>query len=693
VKGGRVRTGVIAAAAILVACIGGAVARAFLRRQPSEAVWIAGVLAGYRLGDAPASIAVSYPATGTLFPPEIVPPTFRWIDTAAGAGAWILRWTFPDEGDALTFLARSHAWTPDPDAWESIKRRSVGGPARITLLGVDRRAGDRVISEGSVAIATSRDPVDAPIFYREVNLPFIDAVKDPTRIRWRFGAISSPAPPPIVLENLPVCGNCHSFPRDGSLLAMDVDYANSKASYVVTRVAQDMTLATSDIITWNDFRPEDTIQTFGLLSQISPDGRYVISTVKDRSVFVPKDDLCFSQLFFPLKGILAVYDRAAKAFAPLPGADDPRFVQSNPTWSPDGGTIVFARTIAYDLAAAVGKDSVLLRPEECREFISQGKPFLFDLYRIPFNGGAGGAAEPIEGASRNGMSNFFARYSPDGKWIVYCRARSYMLLQPDSELWIVPAQGGAARRLACNTSRMNSWHSWSPNGRWLVFSSKANSPYTQLFLTHIDAAGESTPPVLLAHFTSPDRAANIPEFVNAPATAISRIRAQFLDDYSFVRVGNQFFRYGDADDAIRNYRKALELNPRSSEAHQKLGFLLFHVKSQDNEGMEHSAAAVACDPANPFAQYDYGVALLLRGSEASLAERHLAEAVRLMPRGFGKGYDPAEMRLSLARALIRGAKADEAVKVLHEALAFSPAHAAVRQLLAEVTAARDAPRP
>ena len=67
-----------------------------------------------------------------------------------------------------------------------------------------------------------------------------------------------------------------------------------------------------------------------------------------------------------------------------------------------------------------------------------------------------------------------------------------MLLQPDSELYIIPAGGGAARRLQCNTSRMNSWHSWSPNSRWLVFSSKAESPYTQLFLTHIDEQGESS---------------------------------------------------------------------------------------------------------------------------------------------------------------------------------------------------------
>jgi len=145
--------------------------------------------------------------------------------------------------------------------------------------------------------------------------------------------------------------------------------------------------------------------------------------------------LAFSQLFFPVKGILCTYDKQARTFESLPGADDPQYVQSNPAWSPDGKYIVFARSKAYDLKDTEGKGNVLLTREECREFTEDGKPFLFDLYRIPFNEGKGGKPEPIEGASNNGMSNFFAKYSPDGKWIVFCKAKSYMLLQPDSELY------------------------------------------------------------------------------------------------------------------------------------------------------------------------------------------------------------------------------------------------------------------
>jgi hypothetical protein len=198
---------------------------------------------------------------------------------------------------------------------------------------------------------------------------------------------------------------------------------------------------------------------------MSPNDEFVLSTVKDVSLFVPSPHLAFSQLFFPIKGILCVYDRNAGTFAALPGADDPQFVQSNPSWSPDGKYIVFAKARAYKLKNISGPRKALLTPEECKEFLEEGRQFLFDLYRIPFNDGKGGRPEPIEGAFNNGMSNYFAKYLPDGKWIVFCKAETYMLLQPDSELCIIPAEGGKARRLRANTNRMNSWHSFGPPGQ------------------------------------------------------------------------------------------------------------------------------------------------------------------------------------------------------------------------------------
>ena len=85
--------------------------------------------------------------------------------------------------------------------------------------------------------------------------------------------------------------------------------------------------------------------------------------------------------------------------------------------------------------------------------------------------------------------------------------------------------------MSCNTPLMNSWHSFSPNGRWLVFSSKSRSPYTQMFLTHLDEDGNDSPAILIENSTAANRAVNIPEFVNIPPDGLLKIDAPVTDYY------------------------------------------------------------------------------------------------------------------------------------------------------------------
>jgi len=228
---------------------------------------------------------------------------------------------------------------------------------------------------------------------------------------------------------------------------------------------------------------------------------------------------------------------------------------------------------------------------------------------------------------------------------------------------------------------MNSWHSFSPNGKWLVFSSKARSDYTQLCLTHIDEDGRTTPPVWLTHLTAPDRAANIPEFVNVRPNAIAKIHEQFLNDYSFVRAGDAFYRQQEPDNAIAEYRNALDLNPDNVKAHQKLGFLLYHVKGRYEEGMKHLTRAVELDPGDPYAQHDLGMALLHQ-AKTDDAIAHLTEAVRRPPGGLDDQYSPAQLYFHLGQALLLAARSEEAAARLSQALRLAPDHPAAHYRLA-----------
>ena len=615
-------------------------------------------------------------------PANMPAPVLCWKTNLAGIDNWVVG--CKAGGHKWLFFQVQPMWRPPQEQWR--RMRQAAGPAQLELVLGGYRASHRghLEARGSVRFSFDPQPVAYPLFYREVNLPFIDAVKDPTKIRWRFGSLDKGTLPPAVLENLPVCGNCHSFSQKGELLAMDVDYANDKAAYIITRTAPEMRLATSDIITWDDYRRQDGQQTFGLLSQISPDGRYVLSTVKDRSVFMPKPELAFSQLFFPLKGIIVCYDRVTKQFSALPGADDPAFVQSNPTWSPDGQHVVFARSPAAHLDKLHDKGGIMLSVEEVEELRKQTTGFRYDLYRVPFNGGKGGQAQPLRGASANGRSNYFPKYSPDGRWIVFCQASNYMLLQPDSQLYIIPAEGGQARALGCNLVRMNSWHSWSPDGRWLVFSSKTHSDYTQLYLTRINEQGAASPPVWLAHMVAPQRAANIPEFVDLPPDAIGKIREQFLDDYSYFRAGDNLLVNGDTDGAMAKYRKALSLNANNAAARQRLGLLLYRTKHQLQEALQQSQAAVRLEPRDAFARHDLGLELADSG-DLSNAVVHLAEAVRLLPNGYdrpGTEYNVVDLNYSLAEACFRLGNYAQSISALETVLRHNEHHGRANYLMA-----------
>jgi tetratricopeptide (TPR) repeat protein len=462
-----------------------------------------------------------------------------------------------------------------------------------------------------------------------VPLPFRHVLKNLESICWRLGEVSS-YKPPTLLTGMKVCGNCHSFTPEGKTLAMDVDYGSDKGSYVIAQVERQTILEKNKVISWSDYRREDKEPTFGLLSQISPDGRYVISTVKDRSVFAAVDELFYSQRFFPVTGILVVYDRQTKQFFPLPGADDLQYVQSNPVWSPDGKTILFARSKHYKLLNLKDPSSALVTREEVSEFFEGGRKFRYDIYRMDFNDGQGGRPTPLPGASDNGKSNYFPRFSPDGKWIVFCQSDTFMLLRPDSTLYIMRSAGGTPRKMRCNFSgKMNSWHSWSPNGKWLVFTSKANGPFTQLWLTHIDADGNDMPAVLLEHFTAADRAANIPEFVNVRPDGFVKMRQEFADYYTYYRVGLGHEQRHEYAPAIEEFHRALNEQPNHVESLYLLASCLARV-DREQEAIPYARKVLRLAP-NSVAVHGLLGGLLSSTGQYGQALKHLEAAFAASP--------------------------------------------------------------
>jgi tetratricopeptide (TPR) repeat protein len=143
-----------------------------------------------------------------------------------------------------------------------------------------------------------------------------------------------------------------------------------------------------------------------------------------------------------------------------------------------------------------------------------------------------------------------------------------MLLQRDSKLYIMPANGGTPRLMNCNTNEMNSWHSWSPNSRWLVFSSKNRGPYTQLYLTHIDDNGNDSPPVFLENLAFDKRAANIPEFFPDKVPDLKKMTDEFSKNAMyFNRLATLNIFNKEYIDALNNIEKAIKADSTYFDAY------------------------------------------------------------------------------------------------------------------------------
>lgn len=495
-------------------------------------------------------LKISQPLPGALFPPEFPAPEFAWWGPELDSASYEVALFTSGGKYNIEATTNESRWVPDEKAWDNLKIQS--GNEKITFA--VKRTGSA--SESRIDFRISRDSVGAPILYRQMPIPFLIAEKQLDSMNFMLLDVGSKQKPHTAMKGFPVCGNCHSFSADGSTIGLDLDAGlRDKGGYFVSKIEDTVQFDLANYRSWSKLEKR---RTFGLFSKLSPDGRYIVTTVKDRVViknfpFPPAENIRYSQLFFPVNGHLAVYDRQTKTFQELPGANLDEYVQSNAIWSPDGKYIIFSRAPALPMGDDPNeidvKDELLVN-----EFVERKRSFKYDLYRVPFNNGKGGTAEPIEGASNNGMSNYFPAISPDGKWIVYCQAENFMLLMPDSRLYIVPASGGKAQRLACNFNSMNSWHSWSPNSKWIVFVSKIYGPHTDMFLSHINEKGEASIPVLVDKARVPYRVVNYPEFVNRPPGDT------FVMNYDFVELAhiNRALKAGEVDKAKELYHKLEE---------------------------------------------------------------------------------------------------------------------------------------
>jgi len=432
-------------------------------------------------------LSISYPPEGAVFPPNLCEFRVEWED--AVNDLWQITVGLADGELSWSAITDERGWWVPTEAWQALRQGSSGQRGWIQVKGVRREAaepGAEIQASPRIHFGISSWPADDAIVYRMVIPPFNKRKTPHTYSR----DLRSFEVRPFLMSRNQYCFNCHTF----SSKSGDRGRLSVQARYMMPGADLPVYLGIYDIDEqrgWKVKLPFD-IQMSTFMSW-SPDGRYLAFSANQQLVtFSPT--VYETQYAGEPTSDLAVYDAVDNTSYLLPGARDPDRLEVLPRWSMDGGLLVYC-------SAPAG-----LHPAQTR----------YELYQIPFAEGRGGEAQPVAGASANGRSNYYPRFSPDGRWLSYCQSDGGILIKPSSDIYLLPASlQGEARRLESNVDfAADSWHSWSSNGHWLVFASKRDDGvFARLYLTEIDDEGHASPAIRLPLREIPAGSFNIPEFV------------------------------------------------------------------------------------------------------------------------------------------------------------------------------------
>ena len=222
---------------------------------------------------------------------------------------------------------------------------------------------------------------------------------------------------------------------------------------------------------------------------------------------------------------------------------DPAEMECFPFWAPDGKTLYYC-SAHFEYSDSVGDKGL--------EFITRTQEAKYNLYKKRFDPETMqfGPRELVFAADSLGKSATLPRISPDGRYLMFTLAKYgvFHIWHHDADLFLLDLQTGEVRNMEeINSPDTESYHSWSSNGRWVVFSSRRyDGNYTRPFIAHVDEKGIGTKPFELP-CADPDyhrqflKCYNIPEFMRGPVTIRPQKFADILkQDAVPVKYVNKF---------------------------------------------------------------------------------------------------------------------------------------------------------
>lgn len=425
---------------------------------------------------------------GVTVPPNIAPLDFNYLGPEKAC------LIIEGKGGEEQIKADKGLFEFGEKQWRRLMESNTGGSLKLTIA-VEKDGVWTAMKPFYISVA--REPIDPYISYRLIP---------PGYEGWyNMGIyqrnVENYDQTPIFENRLGSrnCVNCHSY-RNG-----DPDHLmfHSRASFPGTMVIQG-----SEIEKLNT-KTDSTISAL-VYPYWHPSGRYIAFGVNST----------FQTFYSKSRDKIEVFDKASDvvvydvknheiAWSPLTKSE--RSLETFPAFSPDGRSLYFC--------SAEADDSIPFTIEKVK----------YSLVRIGFNPqdmSFGTTVDTLYNARTGGRSVSLPRVSPDGKWLVFVLHKfgTFSIWHKDADLYAVNLSSGKVYPLtAANSNDVESYHSWSRNSHWMVFSSRRDDGlFTRPYFTYIDDQGQAHKPFMLPqrnprqYYERLMYSYNIPELMTGP---------------------------------------------------------------------------------------------------------------------------------------------------------------------------------
>lgn len=430
---------------------------------------------------------------GVTIPQNIAPLNFKLTEKVSKAKAILSSETYTFEVNA-----RKGVFFLPSSSWRKLLQSSVGKDIQVKILTQEQ---GKWTGFPSFTLHVAQQPIDSFLAYRLI---------EPGYELWNQMGIyqrnlEDYTETPIIENKMSGynCMNCHSFCMQNP----DQMLFHMRGSYPATLLIEG-----EQVKKLNTKTPE-TLSPL-VYPSWHPSGRYIAFSVNKTQQAFHANNPNRIEVYDEASDVV-VYDKQKQEIITTPMLSSEHAFETFPTFSPDGHTLYFCTADARPMPREYAK----VRYNLCS--------VAFDPEKRRF----GSTVDTLYRASALEKSVSFPRISPDGKYLLFTLSGygNFSIWHKDADLYMIDLSTKFCYPLQeVNSDDVESYHSWSSNSHWVVFSSRRiDGLYTHPYLVYMDEKGQAAKPFLLPQ-KDPDfyhllmKSYNIPEFITGRVKVASR---------------------------------------------------------------------------------------------------------------------------------------------------------------------------